>query len=266
MGDINGLHFFPRISDNTNTFIEKLDVLLTWCVTPLQYGDHRPFAAVALISNWRNRQHERAARRHLVSPDDFLQDQLFDWLDTSETTGKPDNSRSVALLFGRLVNRQLFSYSNYIQRLIARGEAGLSFTEVSPHLPVPSTLITSFQGGNESRHRRFLRWIPLFKSSPPSTSQRKATLYGIRVREIPEEANERVIRREIRAALPYLFRGPGLSGTGSPGSSLIEDTGTAAAFTSIPIACPTLVSSPCFEQVRTLGHWLLSLLQKYIIR
>lgn len=105
-------------------------MLLTWCVTPLQYGDHRPFAAVTLISNWRNQAYDRATRRDFSPPDEFLQDQLFDWLDSSDTAGEPDNICCVALLFGKLVKHELFSYASYIQRLIARGEPGLSFTDV----------------------------------------------------------------------------------------------------------------------------------------
>ncbi len=110
-------------------------MLLTWSVTPLQYGDHRPFAAVTLIRLWRDRARERATRRDIETPSDFLQDQLFDWLDTSEVAGETGNLRDVALLYGKLVKQQLFSYTKYIQRLIARGEPGLSFTEV----PIAST-------------------------------------------------------------------------------------------------------------------------------
>lgn len=105
-------------------------MLLTWCVTPLQYGEHRPFAAVTLIRNWRDHAGERATRRDFTPPDEFLQDQLFEWLDSSEVAGEPENIRSVSLLFGKLVKHGIFSYASYIQRLIARGEPGLSYAEV----------------------------------------------------------------------------------------------------------------------------------------
>jgi mediator of RNA polymerase II transcription subunit 12 len=133
--NLDTFHFFPHNTHNSDVinkgFVEKLDVLLTWAVTPLQYGDHRLFAAVTLIGNWRNREHERATRRNSTSPNEALQDQLFEWLDSSETAGDPENNGSVAMLFGRLIDYELFSYAHYIQRLIARGEVGLSFTEVS---------------------------------------------------------------------------------------------------------------------------------------
>lgn len=37
--------------------------------------------------------------------------------------------------------------------------------------------------------------------------QRKVALYGPRAREIPEDVNEREMRKEIRAVLPELFGG-----------------------------------------------------------
>ncbi|KAG6862353.1 hypothetical protein C0995_016051 [Termitomyces sp. Mi166 len=151
------------------------------------FGDHRPFAAVTLIRNWRVDAADRATRRHSFPPDEFLQDRLFDWLDSSDVANDPENIRSVSLLYGKLVKNELFSYASYIQRLIARGESGLSMTEE-----------------RESRHRKFLQWIPLSKSTSSLISQRRVTLYGVRAREMPEDANERDIRREIRGVLSNL--------------------------------------------------------------
>lgn len=48
---------------------------------------------------------------------------------------------------------------------------------------------------------------PLHKSTSSLISQRKFTLHGIRVRETPEDLNEREIRKEVRAILPDLFGG-----------------------------------------------------------
>ncbi|KAG5646821.1 hypothetical protein DXG03_002198 [Asterophora parasitica] len=186
--DIGNLQFLS--SHDEASFIDKLDMLLTWCVTPLQYGDHRPFAAITLIRNWRIQAGDRATRRNFNPPDEILQDRLFDWLDSSETAGDPENIRAVSLLFGKLVKQELFSYASYIQRLIARGEAGLTFTEIP-----------------ESRHRKFLWWMPLSRSTSSLISQRKVILYGARAREVPEDAHEREIRREIRAVLPDVFGG-----------------------------------------------------------
>lgn len=123
--------FFDGISEASPVFAHKLDILLTWSVTPLQFGDHRPYAAVSLLQCWRVRAEERAIRRDRASPHDDLQDCLFDWLDSSEVAEDESNLASVSLLFDQLVKHGLFDYGMYIQRLIARGEAGLSSTDVS---------------------------------------------------------------------------------------------------------------------------------------
>jgi len=128
--DLDTLPFFSHSPDDLSYFAAKLTLLLTWSVTPLQYGDHRPFAATTLIRNWRDQAGDRATRRDFTPPDAFLQDQLFDWLDSSEIASEPDSIQAVALLFGNLLKCELFSYASYIQRLVARGEQGLSFTKV----------------------------------------------------------------------------------------------------------------------------------------
>lgn len=117
--------------DDIPSFTRKLDILLTWSVTPLQYGDHRPYAAFSLLSCWRDKAEERALRRGRDSPDDFIQDQLFDWLDSSDVAADNANVPNVALLFGQFVKHGLFSYPKYVQRLIARGEQGLLIAQVS---------------------------------------------------------------------------------------------------------------------------------------
>lgn len=122
--------FFDQITDYSPEFAEKLDTLLTWSVTPFQYGDHRPYAAVTLLRNWRDKVVEQATQRDSTSPDEFIHDQLFDWLDLSGAAGEPKSLRALALLLGELVKSELFLYTNYIQRLIARGEPGLSYNEV----------------------------------------------------------------------------------------------------------------------------------------
>jgi len=128
--DVVGLPFFPASVEDWSGIPEKLDTLLTWSITPVQFGDHRPFAAATLIRDWRTRAGDRANRRDITPPDEFLQDRLFEWLDSSSVAAESDNIRAVAMLYGKLVKHELFSPAKYIQRLIARGELGLSFNEV----------------------------------------------------------------------------------------------------------------------------------------
>ncbi|KAF9528525.1 hypothetical protein CPB83DRAFT_314750 [Crepidotus variabilis] len=218
--------YFDQDTSAQTDFKDKLDLLLTWSVTPLQYGDHRPLAAVTLIKIWRDRACDRASRRDVATPSEFLQDQLFDWLDSSEVSEEKSNVRSIAVLFGKLVKYEIFSYSSYIQRLIARAETGLSSAEEPC-----------------SRHRSFLCWIPLYKADASLVNQRKVTLYGVRARRTPEEKTEREIRKEIRGVLPSLFEGtPDPIWTSA--SAVLEH-------------CPILFSANRFEQVRTFRQWLI---------
>lgn len=129
--DMASISFFANEIHDTSCFKEKLDLLLTWSVTPLQFGDHRPFAAVTLIRKWRDQACDRASRRDFSNPNEFLQDMLFDWIDTSDVAGEHTNIRSVALVYGKLVKHELFSYASYIQRLIAREEPGITNSKVS---------------------------------------------------------------------------------------------------------------------------------------
>ena len=125
--DMSSISFFcSQVPDGTSSssFVDKLDTLLTWAVTPLQYGSHRPYAAVTILRAYR----ERSARRELSSA--ILHDHLFDWLDTNAVAREVGNLRAVAILFGKLVMVGLFDYATYVRRLIARGEEGLSYNEV----------------------------------------------------------------------------------------------------------------------------------------
>lgn len=125
---MSSISLFDETSDISDSFSSKLDFLLTWSVTPLQYGDHRPYAAAGLLQLWMNKAKDRAFRRDAPSPDGHIQSLLFQWLDTSDVAGDPTNLPTIAILFGQLVARELFSYGDYMQHLIARGEEGLSYT------------------------------------------------------------------------------------------------------------------------------------------
>ena len=116
--------------EDTDGFSNKLDMLLTWSITQHQYGDHRPYAVATLLLRWVDHSEDRAQRRGLSPPDEILQDRLFDWLDTSKVVTNTSNLAALTMMFGELISRGLFSYSKYIQRLIARGESGLLVTQV----------------------------------------------------------------------------------------------------------------------------------------
>lgn len=125
--DLETFTFFDGGIEYVQLFATKLDRLLTWSVTPLQFGDHRPYVAATVLRRARAQWGARAARRNSAAPDGKLQDLLFEWLDRD---GSSNDVASVALLFGELVRSELFSYASYVQRLIARCESGLLCSEV----------------------------------------------------------------------------------------------------------------------------------------
>ncbi|KAH9993507.1 hypothetical protein BJV74DRAFT_833136 [Russula compacta] len=213
--DLETFTFFDGGIESVQLFAAKLDRLLTWSVTPSNLE--------TIVPQWGL----RAARRNSAAPDGKLQDLLFEWLNRDETCNEV---ASVALLFGELVRSELFSYASYIQRLIARCEPGLLCSE-----------------GNGSRHRDFLRWIPLHNSTPAIVNQRRVTLYGVRARSTPEESNERVMRREVRVLFPEIFN----LGIESEPPPLLS-------------SCVTLLSAPRYQQVRTVRQWFLPLLLKQL--
>ncbi|KAK2467842.1 hypothetical protein APHAL10511_000137 [Amanita phalloides] len=225
--------FFGCGLDDVDTFARKIDTLFTWSVSLSQYGYHRPFAAVSLLSMWQAKFSERAHRRDLMSPREFLQDRLFDWLDLSGTARVEENLSAITLLYGNLIAQGSFCYAAYVRRLVARGEPGLLLMEKSG-----------------SHHRNFIRHIPLLDSNSSLINQRRVLLYGVRAREVPEEMNERQIRREVRGTLPTLFGGDNYH------YNLLGST--------LASSCNTFVTSSRFEQVRILRQWLLPILQAYV--
>lgn len=136
--DLSGVSYFQ--SDGSDD--QKLSVLLTWAVTPSQYGAHRPFLACSLL-----------ARR---SDGTKWQEGIWRWLDDSDevravgawgseneggipsSAGIEDGAKNtwhsrdaVALLVGELIEKGLLSYGWYMQKLIARGITDLSIPRVS---------------------------------------------------------------------------------------------------------------------------------------
>ena len=111
-------------------FKRKLRLLLTWGVTA-ECGEHKYFAVASILYHWRERAKQRKVVPH---PKDFIHDELFEWLDTSDIArNRTSHLDSTALLYGELIRRRLFSYTKFIEKFIARGEARSRGIEVSPH-------------------------------------------------------------------------------------------------------------------------------------
>jgi hypothetical protein len=100
----------------------KLDVLLTWAVTPDRVAAYRRQSVASLL------------RRHISDPESDcfdLQDSLIEWIDANQDLDEPAERSRVASLFAELMRTGVFSYSRYLQRLIASGETSIVAPQVS---------------------------------------------------------------------------------------------------------------------------------------
>ncbi|KAI9567260.1 hypothetical protein HD554DRAFT_2270123, partial [Boletus coccyginus] len=100
-------------------FTEQFDTLLTWAVTPLQFGLHCPYTTITLLS-----QYCKCTACCQLSCA-ALHDYFWNWLDTSEVAADSADLQSLSALFGKLVKDSLFDYAAYIQWLVAHGDSGL---------------------------------------------------------------------------------------------------------------------------------------------
>lgn len=101
-----------------------------------------------------------------------------------------------------------------------------------------------------SRHRNFLRVIPLYKSDPALVNQRRMALYGVRARTIPEDQIEANLKKEIRYLLPEVF--DGAPAQEIPNGSIAEDS--------------ILRSAARYEQIRVLKNWFMPNVRKFLSR
>lgn len=91
-------------------------------------------------------------------------------------------------------------------------------------------------------------------------------LHGARVRETPEDLNEREIRKEIRAVVPELFGGELTCSYPCQITRLSVHIGIARpnylSADALLEDCPMLSSASRFEQVRIFRQWLLPIFHK----
>ena len=133
--DINAIRYLENadgslIDQSSKVFESRLNILLTWSVVPLQFGDHRPYVACTILSKWKEEAKIRSIRRRTSANND-LQERLFDWLKNEQVArDHAQNLRAVTRLYGELSKKKLFSFEAFVRRLMAIGEIGSSRKEV----------------------------------------------------------------------------------------------------------------------------------------
>jgi mediator of RNA polymerase II transcription subunit 12, fungi type len=195
------------MDQTSKVFESRLNILLTWSVTPLQYGDHRPYVARSILLKWKHEAKLRSIRRG-TPPDYDIQEKLFCWLDTNPVAHDHDrNLVAVTGLYGELLKHKLFSFPRLIQRLMARGESASFRTGVRQQGNQIDQMFIHISHEQTSRSHliTILHALPLV---PPSLrNERQSCIYGIS--SIPTEEIQRLDRMhlEVKRVLPELFEG-----------------------------------------------------------
>ncbi|KAF8928477.1 RNA polymerase II mediator complex subunit [Dissophora ornata] len=247
----------------------RVNTLCEWAITSSRYGHHRVYLAGTLLNIWRDSPmlsprvpvHERSSQ---------LQGALLEFLDSFNGThnqasphqdmahqhhqqnnshGIEDTQDAIARLFGNLIHDRLFSYQQYLQRLIARGDLQPS------------------KRGQEStlRHLKYLQSFPLHKEAQAHhLNQRRVVLFGVNGEDEYDRACFEAITAQIKARLPHMFSPEAANMTVSIKDSPQEDQDL-----SMPLSVQLtelILSAGRFCQLRVTSQWLLVAVKSYVVK
>ncbi|KAJ1025584.1 hypothetical protein NDA18_003927 [Ustilago nuda] len=218
----------------------RVETILTWACTDRRIGVARQYLAATLIEkirfgvSWQEtsegsdqlslpafdfEHHAKKTRKINVEP------MLIQWLGDVEATlnmgtdHSPSESRArllatievpcIVVLTGELARRGVFSYTKYLQRLIARGMTTTPSSskeddnEAASLASAPPAL--SPAASRDSLHLRLLRSLPLYDQPASVYQQRRQAIYGDRTKETYEDAAQRRALRQLQSFLPFAF-------------------------------------------------------------
>ncbi|KAG9324909.1 hypothetical protein KVV02_008471 [Mortierella alpina] len=258
----------------------RVNTLCEWAITNSRYGPHRVYLVGTLLNIWLESPrlsthitaHERPPR---------LQAALLEFLDSfngshhhfsahSQTTahshqhhhhhhqhhhhhhhhhGQEDTLDAVTRLYGNLIHDHLFSYQQYLQRLIARGDLQPS------------------KRGQEStlRHLKYLQSFPLHKGAlRHHLNQRRVVLFGVNGEDEYDHECFNTITAQIKAKLPHMFS-PEAANMTVPIKDSARDGLELSS--SIPFQLTELIlSASRFCQLRVTSQWLLDAVRSYVVK
>jgi hypothetical protein len=122
-GSDTGVIYRNLFHDLSGSLELKLNVLLSWVITPDRVAAYRQNFVAHLL------------RRYIAEHDGGcldLQDSLVQWIDANQDLDEPTERNRVAALFAELMRTNVFSYSRYLQSLIASGETSVVAPQVCP--------------------------------------------------------------------------------------------------------------------------------------
>ncbi|KAG0201412.1 RNA polymerase II mediator complex subunit [Mortierella sp. GBA30] len=247
----------------------RVNTLCEWAITNSRYGHHRVYLVGTLLNIWLESPtlsahippHERTIR---------LQSALLEFLDSfnghhhssahSQATGhgheqhhnhhgQEDTLDAVARLYGNLIHDHLFSYQQYLQRLIARGDLQPS------------------KRGQEStlRHLKYLQSFPLHRGAlPHHFNQRRVVLFGVSGEDVYDRECFEAITTQIKAKLPHMFS-PEAANMTVPIKDSTKDGQELSM--SIPFQLTELIlSASRFSQLRVTSQWLFEAVKSYVVK
>lgn len=195
-------------------FEDKVFILLNWSMGLNDLGIHRPYGTYTMLRLWMEQREEYLSRnptpnghhRHSHSAHHHhghhpsggaanldLFPVLYKWLDIAPAAKKQRNVQAIGITFGEFTRAGLFSYSRYLQTLIAHGHTKRS----NPN-------------GPRSHHLDLLRAMPIFVVANDLLQQRRIALSGDSMLDrIQDEEEEKAammaFKEECKEYVPELY-------------------------------------------------------------
>lgn len=256
----------------------RVNTLCEWAITNSRYGHHRIFLVGTLLRLWRDSPN-LAVHLSPLEKASRLQSALLEFLDSFNGTHHPlsqsDNSshghhqqqqhldhheqhlqhssedvlEAMARLFGNLIRDRLFSYQQYIQRLIARGD-------LQPNKRSQESTL---------RHLKYLQSFPLHQDAEAHHfNQRRVVLFGVDGEDDYDRECFETITAQIKTRLPYMFSTEAANMT-VPIKDTPQDNQDLA--TPLPVQLTELIiSASRFCQIRVTSQWLLEAVRLYVVK
>lgn len=185
----------------------RVHSLCEWAITNSRHGHHRVYLVGTLLNIWRESHSLSPYMSTDVEKSSRLQSALMEFLDIFNGTtldprqsshhnplhqpsGTEDTLEAMTRLFGNLIHERLFSYQQYLQRLIARGD-------MRPNKRNQESTL---------RHLKYLQSFPLHKDAQVhQLNQRRVVLFGVNGDDDYDRECFEMITTQIKTKLPYMF-------------------------------------------------------------
>ncbi|KAF9586656.1 RNA polymerase II mediator complex subunit [Lunasporangiospora selenospora] len=249
----------PSYQHNGSNWRLQVVNLCKWGITNSRNGRHRVYLVGTLLSHWK----DGPLSAHL-SPGEkskALQSALMDFLDEYAGTNHYDSQRSsnmryhlhksedtrdaIVRLFGNLIYDRLFSYQQYLQRLIARGDLH------------PNNL------GQGSTIRELLQAFPLRRDALPyQLNQRRVILFGVNSEDEDKACIDNIVC-QTKTKLPYMFS-PEATGMTAPVKDTLQEENNLSAL--LPLQMIDYISTASRYCQLKATQWLLDSVYSFVVK